>query len=96
MPVYRTEAGGDSVDLGGFGQYVHKRDRRSQVEWSVDIGPKQLSTLDQGLVDLLQPIKKLTVGVGIGTRLGKGKVIGRKIQGANSGNCRVRDGKYLS
>ncbi|MDZ8185780.1 MAG: DUF3696 domain-containing protein [Nostoc sp. ChiSLP02] len=74
LDIYRTEAGGDSVDLGGFGQYVHKRDRRSQVEWSVDIDPKQLSTVDRGLVDLLQPIKKLTVGVGIGTRLGKGRV----------------------
>ncbi|MBE9049114.1 DUF3696 domain-containing protein [Nostocales cyanobacterium LEGE 11386] len=74
LDIYRTETGGDSVDLGGFGQYVHKRDRRSQVEWSVDIDPKQLNTVDQGLVDLLQPIKKLTVGVGIGTRLGKGRV----------------------
>lgn len=74
LDIHRTEAGGESVDLGGFGQYVHKRDRRSQVEWSVDIDPKQLNTPDQGLVDLLQPIKKLTVGVGIGTRLGKGRV----------------------
>ncbi|RAM51030.1 MAG: hypothetical protein C6Y22_11625 [Hapalosiphonaceae cyanobacterium JJU2] len=74
LDVYRTEAGGDSVDLGGFGQYVHKRDRTRLVEWSVDIDPKQLSTLDRGLVDLLQPIKKLTVGIGIGTRLGKGTV----------------------
>ncbi|MEH2412437.1 DUF3696 domain-containing protein [Nostoc sp.] len=74
LDIYRTEAGGESVDLGGFGQYVHKRDRRSQVEWSVDIDPKQLNTVDQGLVDLLQPIKKLTVGVGIGTHLGKGRV----------------------
>ncbi|WP_277927724.1 DUF3696 domain-containing protein [Nostoc punctiforme] len=74
LDIYRTEAGGESVDLGGFGQYIHKRDRSSQVEWAVDIDPKQLNTVDRGLVDLLRPIKKLTVGVGIGTRLGKGTV----------------------
>uniref|UniRef100_A0A7C3ZT13 Uncharacterized protein n=1 Tax=Planktothricoides sp. SpSt-374 TaxID=2282167 RepID=A0A7C3ZT13_9CYAN len=75
LDIYRTEAGGDSVDLGGFGQYVHRRDRRRQVEWAVDIDPKQLNLPDPGLGDLLQSVNKLTVGVGIGTRRsGNGRV----------------------
>lgn len=75
LDIYRTDAGGESVDLGGFGQYVHRRDRRSQVEWAVDLDPKQLNLPDQGLADLLQSVNKLTVGVGIGTRRsGNGRV----------------------
>ncbi|MEH2157270.1 AAA family ATPase [Nostoc sp.] len=66
LDVYRTEAGGDSVDLGGFGQYVHKRDRTRLVEWAIDLDPSNINLSDKGLGSLLEPIKKLTVGVGIG------------------------------
>ena len=66
LDVYRTEAGGDSVDLGGFGQYIHKRDRTRLVEWAIDLDPSNMNLLDKGLGSLLEPIKKLTVGVGIG------------------------------
>lgn len=27
LDVYRTNVGGEAVDLGGFGQYVYRRDR---------------------------------------------------------------------
>jgi AAA15 family ATPase/GTPase len=81
LDIYRTEAGGDSVDLGGFGQYIYKRDRTSQVQWAVDLDPQKLTLLDSGLspdlglMALLEDIKQLTVGVGIGTRAsGKGPV----------------------
>ncbi|MEH1839913.1 MAG: DUF3696 domain-containing protein [Nostoc sp.] len=66
LDVYRTEVGGDSVDLGGFGQYVHKRDRTRLVEWAIDLDPSNINLSDKGLGSLLEPIKKLTVGVGIG------------------------------
>jgi hypothetical protein len=33
LDVTRTEIGGDSVDLGGFRQYVHRRDISQRVEW---------------------------------------------------------------
>ncbi|MCP6761354.1 MAG: hypothetical protein NHB32_22055 [Fischerella sp. CENA71] len=66
LDVYRTKAGGDSVDLGGFGQYVHKRDRTRLVEWAIDLDPSNINLSDKGLGSLLEPIKKLTVGVGIG------------------------------
>lgn len=67
LDIYHTEAGGDSVDLGGFSQYVHKRDRSSQVQWAIDLNPKHLNLPDQGLADLLKEIKSLSVGVGIGS-----------------------------
>jgi predicted ATPase len=67
LDVYHTEVGGDAVDLGGFGQYVHKRDRQSQVQWAVDVDPKKLNLSDLGLSDLLNSVKQLTVGVGIGS-----------------------------
>jgi predicted ATP-dependent endonuclease of OLD family len=64
LDVYRTEAGGDSVDLGGFGQYVHRRDRSSVVEWAVDINAKILKT------EILHKVEQFTVGVTLG--LGQG------------------------
>jgi CRISPR-associated protein (Cas_Cas02710)/AAA ATPase domain/Protein of unknown function (DUF3696) len=66
LDVYRTEAGGDSVDLGGFSQYVHRRDNSKLVEWQIEINPKHLNLVELGLNDLLGEAKSITVGVGIG------------------------------
>lgn len=74
LDIYQTEAGGDSVDLGGFGQYVYKRDRTAQVQWAVDLDPQKLAPLDSrlmpdaGIITLFEGIKQLTVRIGIGTR----------------------------
>jgi hypothetical protein len=37
LDVSRTEIGGDSVDLGGFRQYVHRRELSRRVEWSAEL-----------------------------------------------------------
>jgi AAA15 family ATPase/GTPase len=37
IDVHRTDAGGDSVDLGGFRQYIHRRDPSGIMEWTVKI-----------------------------------------------------------
>ncbi len=37
LDVSRTEIGGDSVDLGGFRQYVHRREASRRVEWSAEL-----------------------------------------------------------
>jgi hypothetical protein len=37
LDVTRTEIGGDSVDLGGFRQYVHRREASRRVEWSAEL-----------------------------------------------------------
>jgi len=60
LDVYRTETGGDSVDLGGFRQYVHKRDRSNVVEWAVDINAQILKT------ETLHKVEQFTVGVTLG------------------------------
>lgn len=74
LDIHWTKAGGESVDLGGFGQYIHKRNINSKVDWAVDIDPKKINLADQELINLLKNIQKLTVGVSIGTRRGKGRV----------------------
>ena len=37
MDASRTDIGGDSVDLGGFRQYVHRREANRRVTWSVEL-----------------------------------------------------------
>ncbi|MBE9194786.1 AAA family ATPase [Synechocystis sp. LEGE 06083] len=64
--VHQTKVGGDSVDLGGFGQYVYKRDRTSQVQWAVDLDPQKLNFSDIELTELMSNIRQITVRIGIG------------------------------
>jgi hypothetical protein len=72
LDVYRTEAGGDSVDLGGFGQYVHKRQRSNVIEWTIDLDPKRLNlqliqpNYSVHLESLLKVVNKLTARIMIG------------------------------
>lgn len=72
LDVYRTEAGGDSVDLGGFGQYVHKRQRSNVIEWTVDLDPKHLNlqNIENNFIvhleSLLKSVNKLTARILIG------------------------------
>lgn len=37
LDVSRMQIGGDSVDLGGFRQYVHRRMATNRVEWSAEL-----------------------------------------------------------
>ena len=37
LDISRTEIGGDSVDLSGFRQYVHRRKANRRVEWSAEL-----------------------------------------------------------
>ena len=34
LDVHRTSIGGESVDLGGFRQYIHRREANRRMEWS--------------------------------------------------------------
>ena len=43
LDTLRTRIGGEIIDLGGFRQYVHRRNREKQVELRFEIDPKQLS-----------------------------------------------------
>src|SRR3954467_10676783 len=63
LDVRRTRLGGDSVDLGGFRQFVHRRNIGSKVEWGAEIDAAQLSGR---LAELLAPVKSVTVSVFVG------------------------------
>lgn len=65
LDVRRTTIGGDAVDLGGFRQYVHRRDESSTVEWGVEFGT---ASLTGRIAELLDPVK--TVGVTLSIGLG--------------------------
>lgn len=65
LDVFRTQIGGESVDLGGFRQYVHRRETQRRVEWGVELDAARL----QGrLAELFAPVKKVVVSVQIGLR----------------------------
>lgn len=65
LDVYRTQIGGESVDLGGFRQYAHRRDTQAQVEWGVDIDTAKLTGR---MAELFAPVKKVSVFARIGLR----------------------------
>lgn len=46
LDTHRTEIGGESIDLGGFRQYVHRREHNREVEFGFELDPT-------GLVDRL-------------------------------------------
>ena len=46
LDTHRTEIGGESIDLGGFRQYVHRREQDREVELGFELDPT-------GLVDRL-------------------------------------------
>ena len=37
LDVYLSNVGGEAVDLGGFRQYVHRREANRRVEWVMDL-----------------------------------------------------------
>lgn len=71
MDVHRTEVGGDSVDLGGFWQYIHRRTTDHMeiisrlVEWGLEI---DVSDVEGRLAELLFPVKRIAVSVKLGIK----------------------------
>src|SRR5437867_10599249 len=43
LDTQRTQIGGESIDLGGFRQYVHRRQRERQIELAFELDPGRLS-----------------------------------------------------
>ncbi len=63
LDVYETTIGGQSVDLGGFKQYVYNRDLARQVEWMIDLD----ATVFKGrLGEIFKTARKVTVGITVG------------------------------
>ena len=63
LDIQRTQIGGESIDLGGFPQYVHRRQRERQVELAFELNSGRLSGR---VADLLRVTREVVVELGIG------------------------------
>lgn len=63
LDTQRTEIGGESIDLGGFRQYIHRRDSSKRVEWGVELDAAGLKGRPG---ELLAPARSVQVSVTIG------------------------------
>jgi len=63
LDVQRTEIGGESIDLGGFRQYVHCRDATRRVEWGLDLST---AVAKDQLAELLAPVGSVSLRLSIG------------------------------
>jgi hypothetical protein len=66
LDVHRTNVGGESVDLGGFRQYVHRREANRRVEWAMDL---DTSSFKDRLAELFAPVKQVTMLLNLGISL---------------------------
>ncbi|GIW56559.1 MAG: hypothetical protein KatS3mg082_2963 [Nitrospiraceae bacterium] len=64
LDVQRTQIGGESIDLGGFRQYVHRRERERQVELAFEVDPGRLSGR---VAELLRAARDVVVEVAVGS-----------------------------
>jgi len=66
LDVHRTTIGGESVDLGGFRQYVHRREPTRRVEWAIDLDAKDFTGR---VAELFAPVRKVTMMIYLGIAL---------------------------
>ncbi len=70
LDIHGTRIGGESIDLGGFRQYVHRRERDREVELRFELDPRRLSGR---MAELLRSARQTTVELSIGERIARGK-----------------------
>lgn len=63
LDIYRTNIGGEAVDLGGFRQYIHRREVNRRMEWSVEL---DTAGFKGRLVELFAPVSSVRVSIEIG------------------------------
>jgi hypothetical protein len=66
LDVHRANVGGESVDLGGFRQYVHRREANRLVEWAREL---DTSSFKDRLEELFAPVKRVTMILNLGIGL---------------------------
>lgn len=62
LDTQRTQIGGESIDLGGFRQYVHRRESGRQVELAFELNTEQLSGR---VAELLRTAREAVVELGV-------------------------------
>ncbi len=66
LDIHRTNIGGEAVDLGGFRQFVHRKDVKRRLEWSVELDASAFT--ESGTVFLAQ-VRQLLVSLSVGIPL---------------------------
>ena len=70
LDTQRTQIGGESIDLGGFRQYVHRHQREQQVQLGFEIDPGRLSGR---VAALLRSARKIAVELSVGEGIASGQ-----------------------
>lgn len=66
LDIFRTRLGGSSIDLGGFRQYIHRRQANRRMDLRLTLNTAKF----QGrLKELLDPTKEITTAVTVGMPL---------------------------
>ena len=63
LDAFRTAVGGTSIDLGGFRQYVFRRDPSRRVEWTAEV---DVANLSGQLSEILASVRTAAVSVTFG------------------------------
>ncbi len=68
LDAYRTNIGGDSVDLGGFRQYIHRREVAHRVEWGIefDVDGTQVG---EKFTQLMTSVGRIKIALTIGLKI---------------------------
>lgn len=63
LDTFRTVVGGESVDLGGFKQYIHRREAERRVEWGATL---QVAEMPKQYRESFSPARTLEINLTIG------------------------------
>ena len=66
LDIFRTRLGGSSIDLGGFRQYIHRRQANRRMDLRLTLNTAKFHGR---LKELLDPVSEITAGVTVGMPL---------------------------
>ena len=66
LDLFRTELGGSSIDLGGFRQFIHRRQASRRMEWGLTLSTRKFTGR---LKELLEPVGDITINITTGMHL---------------------------
>ena len=70
LDLHTTDIGGSAIDLGGFRQFVHRRDAQRRLTWGCEIAAASASQFNGYLSPYLSVVQTLKVELSIGISLG--------------------------